>query len=74
MWYFICLSVGACAGFIVGAIMAAGARADAVTDAHAANRRAADLDRANGVLRRELAELRAAHETPRNHGYGASNG
>lgn len=32
------------------------------------------ITRANGVLRRELAELRAAHEAPRNHGYGSSHG
>ncbi len=74
MMYFICLSVGACAGFIIGAIMAAGGRADATTDAHLANRRATDLDRANGILRRELAELRLAHEAPRDHGYGLPRG
>lgn len=74
MWYFICLSAGACVGFVVGAMLAAGGRADAVTDLHAISQHAAGMDRANGVLRRELAELRAIHEAPRNHGYGASNG
>lgn len=74
MWYFICLSVGACLGFILGAIMAAGGRADAVTDLHAVNQRATDLDRANGVLRRELTELRATYEPTRDHGYGQSHG
>lgn len=69
----ICLIVGASIGVVIGGLMAAGARADAVTDAYAANQRAEGLDRANGVLRRELAELRAT-EAPRDHGYGLSNG
>lgn len=70
----ICLIVGACIGVVIGGLMAAGARADAVTDAWAANQRAEGLDRANGVLRRELAELRLAHEAPRDHGYGQPHG
>jgi hypothetical protein len=74
MWYFLCLSGGLIAGFILAAVMTAGKVADLVTRAGAANQRAASLDKANLVLRRELAELRAAHEAPRNHGYGASNG
>ena len=73
MWYVICLIVGASIGVVIGGLLAAGGRADAVTDAFAAQQRADGLDRANGVLRRELAELRLAHEAPRDHGYGLSN-
>lgn len=73
MWYYICLSVGACFGYVLGAIMSAGGRADATTTASAAQLRAESLERANGVLRRELAELRAT-EAPRNHGYGQAHG
>ena len=32
------------------------------------------MARGNAVLRRELAELRAAHEAPRDHGYGQTHG
>ena len=74
MWYFICLSVGACLGFLLCGLMTAGKHADQVTDVHAANQRATALERANGVLRRELAELRLAHEAPRDHGYGLTRG
>ena len=74
MWYFICLSIGASVGFLLCGILTGGARADDMTDLHAANQRATALHRANGVLRRELAELRLAHEAPRDHGYGLSRG
>lgn len=74
MWYFICLSVGACVGFLLCGILTGGARADNMTDVHATRERATALERANGVLRRELAELRLMHEAPRDHGYGATNG
>ncbi len=74
MWYFLCVSVSFCAGFVFAGIFIAGKHADRVTDVHAANQRATALERANGVLRRELAELRLAHEAPRNHGYGATDG
>lgn len=74
MWYFICLSAGACIGYVLNGFLSAGTRADLVTNAGAANRRADALNKANGVLRRELAELRLAHEAPRDHGYGATHG
>lgn len=74
MWYFICLVAGASLGYVIRAVMAAGARADRSTDMHALNQRAESLDRANGVLRRELFELRATYEPTRDHGYGAPRG
>jgi len=74
MWYFICLSIGACLGFVLCGILTAGKHADNAVDVHAANQRAESLARANGVLRRELAELRLAHEAPRDHGCGLTNG
>lgn len=74
MWYFICLSIGACVGLLVASILSAGARADLMTTCSAVRERADSLDRANGVLRRELAELRLTHEAPRDHGYGAAHG
>ena len=74
MMYFLCGWAGFAVGFVLCAMLAAGARADLVTRAGAANQRAVSLDKANLVLRRELAELRTTHEAPRNHGYGASNG
>lgn len=74
MWYFICLSIGACTGFVLCAMFTAGNRGDAFTTAAAANQRAESLERANGVLRRELAELRLSREIPRDHGYGQTDG
>lgn len=74
MMYFLCASGGLIAGFILASLFAAGKIADIVSEA-AGNRMALQRTvKANGVLRRELAELRAAHEAPRDHGYGASNG
>lgn len=73
MWYFLCVSLGACVGFVMCGLMTAGKHADQVTDVHAANQRAHAAERANGVLRRELAELRAT-EAPRDHGYGQAHG
>lgn len=74
MWYFLCLVAGATLGFVLTAILTAGARTDMSTSESAARLRADALDRANGVLRRELAELRLAHEAPRDHGYGHTHG
>lgn len=71
MWYFLCLSIGASIGVVVAGMLAAAKRGDEVTTASAAILRAESLERANGVLRRELAELRLTHEAPRDHGYGA---
>lgn len=73
MWYFLCLSIGACIGYVICGVLTGGDRAGLVTTGDAAHQRAERLERANGVLRRELAELRLAHEAPRDHGYGLSN-
>ena len=73
MLYFLCVSLGFCAGFVFAGFFIAGKHADNVTDVHAARERATALERANGVLRRELAELRAT-EAPRDHGYGLTDG
>lgn len=73
MLYFLCVSLGFCAGFVFAGFFIGGKRADEITDTFAARERATSLERANGVLRRELAELRAT-EAPRDHGYGLTNG
>lgn len=74
LFYFAFLSIGFCAGFVFAGVFAAGKRADLITTNSAAHQRAEGLERANGVLRRELAELRLGQEAPRDHGYGATHG
>ena len=68
------LSAGAIIGFIICAMLVAASDADLRMTAGAANSRAIQLERANGVLRRELTELRATYEPTRDHGYGKTNG
>ena len=74
MWYFLCASGGLIAGFILASLFAAGKIADIVSEAAGNRMTLQRLDKANGVLRRELFELRATYEPTRNHGYGATHG
>lgn len=68
--------------FGLGALFGAGGMAFFISPriVEIANRASADriarikADKANGVLRRELFELRATYEPTRNHGYGATHG
>lgn len=73
MGFVIGLIIGTCFGAVIVGLFASAGRADATTTASADRERANSLERANGVLRRELAELRIT-EAPRDHGYGVPHG
>lgn len=74
MTYFLFAAGGVLLGFMLCALYVSPRIVQMANSASADRIARTKADKANGVLRRELAELRAQYEPTRDHGYGRSNG